>query len=187
MGLFDKAKELAKSGAEAAKTGAANAKQSFDEKSARADAVAIERENEGLSQEEIVAKDKAKTVITFSKFEMLIDVDRKHREDYKHGFEVKFTNTSDKRVKYVKLVVDSINSVQDVIATENFEITGPFESGKKGEKIFGSAFDKNSKEIRLKKVTIQFFDGDDVVFEEKWVDRLVKIGTGASLINFVKA
>jgi len=58
MGLLDRAKAAA-----------AGAKKSFDEKNERANAAAAEKENEGLSPEEIAAKDAAKAVITFSKLE----------------------------------------------------------------------------------------------------------------------
>jgi len=42
-------------------------------------------------------------------------------------------------------------------------------------------------DIELKKVTVQFFDGEDVVLEGKWLDRLIGNGSMSGLMNFVKA
>lgn len=224
MGLFDKAKELAKSGAEAAKTGAINAKQSFDEKSARADATATEKENEGLSSEEIVAKDEAKKIITFITLEIAAYLSYQGGDEfwsnvknvgkpcqkaqtkgsltsqmggsgYKKAcyfddprFRLKFKNESEKRMKYVHLDINGINAVGDIVETKRFDATGPIEPGKKFASDWTDAsFKASVTEIQLKKITIEFFDGDDVVLEGNWLDRLIRAGAGSSLMNFAKA
>ncbi|MCL2036296.1 MAG: hypothetical protein FWG83_02775 [Oscillospiraceae bacterium] len=196
MGLLDKAKGLAD-----------KAKQSIDDKVARADSANEEKENEGLSPEEIAAKDAAKAIILFNKFELGASFYEKGEWKWKEkgsfgfglsdgkgshsdplfGLRVKFTNTSDRRAKYVVLGVSVINSVGDVIQTKDFEITGPFESGKKSESTFRKCLDKQAEKIKLSKVAITYFDGDTVTLEGKWLNRLIKDGAGASLMNFVKA
>jgi len=214
MGLFDKVKDAAGKAAEAAKTGAANAKQAFDEKNARANAAAIERENEGLSPEEIIAKDEAKKIITFNRLKIAAylqftdgkefwsdaknvgktcakDASNKRQVATYYDeprFRLKFKNESDRRMKYVHLDIDGINAVGDIAETECFKSTGPFEPGKTYSRNWtDAAFKSSVREINVKKITIQFFDGDDVVLEGKWLDRLINEGIGSGLMNFAKA
>ena len=214
MGFLDKAKEAAAKAAEAAKKGAADAKQAFDEKNARADAAAIERENEGLSHEEIIAKDEAKKIIAFSRLKIAAylkftdgkefwsdakNVGKTCAKDASNNrqvetyydeprFRLKLKNESNRRMKYVHLEIDGINAVGDIVETECFKATGPFEPGKTYSRNWTDASFKSSvKEINVKKITIQFFDGEDIILEAKWLNRLINESAGASVMNFLKA
>jgi hypothetical protein len=163
MGLLDKAKAAMDS-----------AKQKVDGMKAAKEAEAIALENDGLTPEEIAAKDEAKKVITFKElYYGPIDVELVMTR----GLQVKFTNTSERRIKYLHLTILILNRVGDVIHKTNHKAEGPFEPGKKGtykqDRPWGLN-DSNFEDILLDSVRIEYFEGDDCVINEKWLNRLVK-------------
>ena len=201
MGFLDKAKavvskaaETAKSTADIAVKTAGDAKAKYDEHKAGKEAEAIARENEGLTLEEIIAKDEAKKVIYFPKVEYGQTVDMagaisgsfKDQMAYGHdfagsnvmantntGLTVSSLNSSERRIKYLHFTFSAINRVGDVVETKAFTQEGPIEPGGKS-KFFSKDCFKSPAGLALNKVRIEYFEGDEVVIEERWIDKLVK-------------
>lgn len=201
MGFFDKVKDvagktvnLAGKAANVAKTEIAKATQEINEQNARARAAAINRENEGLSHEEIIAKDEAKAIICFLKIEYGKAVDNKAAVESatnaiisygstsagrhvvantKTGLTVNLLNLSDRRIKYLHLTFSGLNRVGDIFQQRMLSLEGPVEPRKKQTFFSGNFFDKSPSGILLDKVHIEYFEGDDVIMEGHWLNKLV--------------
>ena len=68
----------------------------------------------------------------------------------------------------------ALNRVGDVFQTETAKVEGPLEPGKKSNFFSAGFFNKSPAGLTLDKVGIEYFEGDDVVIEERWMDRLIK-------------
>ncbi len=204
MGFFDKAKELAATVSTAAKSGIDSAKKAYDDKKAANEAEAYAKENVGLSPEEIIAKDDAKKLIIFKEIDIAAYVKCTDGSEYwgfktsigrkvsrpnlvpggsdttvvpysdEPGLKVKFTNLSEKEMKYLYIGVFGKNKVGDTIDDGTFTMTGPFKPGKKRDFGFGYAFCPGVVEVSLHKVTIEYFDGEKINLEGRWINRLLK-------------
>jgi hypothetical protein len=195
MGFMDKMKNAAGAAANVAKASIDATTTAVGAEVEKKKAADYAKENEGLSQEEIVAKDEAKNVIYLTKVEYGKSVDvgaavadsvadqMAYGSDFSGanamanthtGLTVKLLNSGERRIKYLYLTFSALNRVDEVYQTETTKLKGPIEPGKKSTTFFKNFFDEAPESIVLNKIVIEYFEGEDTVFEGNWVNKLVK-------------
>jgi hypothetical protein len=195
MGFMDKMKNAAGAAANVAKASIDATTTAVGAEVEKKKAADYAKENEGLSQEEIVIKDDAKKVIYLSKVEYGKSVDvpsavadsmvdqMAYGSDFSGanalanthtGLTVKSLNSGERRIKYLYFTFSALNRVGEVYQTETLKQMGPIEPGKKASAFSKDFFNESPDSIILNKVVLEYFEGEDTVFEGKWVDKLVK-------------
>lgn len=87
--------------------------------------------------------------------------------DYKFYMNWEAENISGKTIKYCEIEVVGINSVEDIISSRTFKITGPIENGDiikcdlKSGNIYGEWWDdmEGVKKVEITNITLEYMDG----------------------------